>query len=105
MTREEAAYVRTLRDLEYGHITLTVSVDRYDPITGEPLSEPAPPDVASDRLPAAGTPNPGGAWWAPMLSRGHLELVDHGSWRMHYRVTAAGRAWLAQYGNEEETHG
>lgn len=91
-----SAYWRTLRDIECGHITLSVALDRYDPTTGLPLPTPMIRSVAPDRQPAIGLPDPAGHWWEPMVAAGHLELSDLDRYgRMFYQVTAEGRAVLA----------
>lgn len=93
-----AAYFRTLRDIDDGHITLSVSVDRYDPMTGEPYPQPHIRTVCPDRAASGALPDSAGRWWEPMVAAGHLELTDTDRWgRTFYKVTDTGREFLADY--------
>lgn len=94
------AYLRTLRDIGDGHITLMVQVDRYDAWTGERNLDPQVVSVTTDRAPAAGLPDRTGGWWTPMVEAGHLALADGGD-RCYYAITPAGRAWLADHARKD----
>lgn len=93
-----AVYFRTLRDIDEGHITLSVAVDRYDPHTGQPFAEPKIRSVGADRAVSSALPDSTGHWWEPMIAAGHLALTDVDCYgRTFYKVTGAGRRFLADH--------
>lgn len=96
---QEAALLRTLRDISDGHIHMGAAVQRYDAQTGELLEwDIVTPDPAADRAPAAAIPNPTGDWWAPMLRRGWVSWVASGRGRCRLRVELPGIDALKEAG-------
>lgn len=81
----EQAYLRTMRDIADGHITLSVAFEPYAPGV-----EPVIRAVYADRLPAAGMPNSSGRWWEPMVQRGWLYVVEGTRGCHYYAPTHAG---------------
>ncbi|MGP4105247.1 hypothetical protein [Nonomuraea sp. KM90] len=71
-------------------LTLWVRGRFFDEHTGARL-DPPEIQVLPDRQPQPGVPDPGGAWWPPLLQRGWLELPPPGP-SMRYLLTDAGRA-------------
>ncbi|MEV0169101.1 hypothetical protein [Nonomuraea fuscirosea] len=69
----ERALIRTLSDIEDGHLSLWVNGRFFDPHTGRPL-DPPKIRVISDRQPYRGVPDPGGPWWDMLVQRDWLEM-------------------------------
>lgn len=86
---QEAALLRTLRDIRDGHIILRVDANRYDPMTGELLPRDEIVSISPDRGPAAGVPDAFGDWWTLMMHRGWLALHWSGG-RAYLRVETPG---------------
>jgi hypothetical protein len=92
----EAAILRTLRDIECGHITLRCSVRRYDARSGEPLATPMLEWTMADRPPAAGFPRRRTPWWDLLAERGWIRPpVDREP--SYWQMTAAGRQVLDRW--------
>lgn len=98
--RHEAAILRTLRDIADGHITLRVTIHRFDPHTGERLAEPELIETTSDRAPAGAYPRrgrePWEGWWDLLAERGWIRLPtarEPDCWQ----VTDEGRQALASW--------
>ncbi|MEV4090354.1 hypothetical protein AB0J43_59810, partial [Nonomuraea fuscirosea] len=94
LNRMERALIRTLSDIEDGHLSLWVNGRFFDPHTRRPL-DPPQIRVISDRQPYRGVPDPGGAWWDMLVQRGWLEMPAPGTTPMRYLVSQAGRDALA----------
>lgn len=99
---QEAAILRTLRDIECGHIILRCDMRQYDEYTGQRLPEPELVETTADRAPAGGFPRCGPqqweCWWDLLAERGWIRLPaerEPSCWQ----VTDAGRAVLT---NETE---
>jgi hypothetical protein len=90
LSRVELALLRTLSDIDDGHLILWISGRFFDPHTGDPL-DPPQIRVIPDRQPYRGVPDPGGAWWDALVQRGWLEMPVPGTTPMCYRVSQAGR--------------
>lgn len=91
----EAALTRALRDIADGHITLHVSIDRYDPHTGQRI----PPRVGqtwADRAVSMTVPDAAGQWWQTLADRDWIRLPVEGEAPV-WHVTPFGRAWLAEH--------
>lgn len=95
--RHEAAILRTLRDIEAGHITLRCLVIHYDTTTGERLPEPELVETEADRAPAAGYPRiasePWWCWWDLLAERGWIRLPTERE-PSCWQVTEEGRSAL-----------
>jgi hypothetical protein len=100
-SRHEAAILRTLRDIECGHITLRCSVRYFDVRTGERLPSPVLERTASDRAPAVGFPQSGRepweCWWDLLAERGWIRLPTERE-PACWQVTDEGRRVLAEWG-------
>lgn len=94
--RREAAMLRTLRDLDDGHIQLWVRVRRFDPDTGERLPVPDVSDTHPDRMPAGALPDQPGDWWTQFAERGWSAPPPPGHNR--WVVTDEGRRVLTEAG-------
>lgn len=86
-------YWMALRDINDGHIGVYATVERFDTATGVAHPEPVVLGVGFDRLPTGARADL--AWWEPFIANAHLELAE-GADRWFYRVTDAGRDWLAE---------
>jgi hypothetical protein len=91
---QEAALLRTLRDIADGHLFLWLKVAYFDDTDGHRLDQPQVRQVTPDREPYRGVPDRTGAWWTHLLDRGWLELPAPGSAPMRYLVSPAGQTAL-----------
>ncbi len=64
---------RTLRDIRDGHLTLYVTVARFDPTTGTPCP-PREVSTTPDRMPAGDRLKSVAAWWRLLAEEGWLRL-------------------------------
>jgi hypothetical protein len=87
----EAALLRTLRDIDDGHLSLWVRVRYFDAVTGQRLKTPVVAEVHPDRQPYPGVPDRRGEWWRALVERGWLELPPPGSFPMRYFVSDDGK--------------
>ncbi|MER6514560.1 hypothetical protein ABT158_47645 [Nonomuraea sp. NPDC001636] len=92
-SRADLALIRTLVDIDDGHLSLWISGRFFDQHTGRPL-DPPQIDVMPDRQPYHGVPDPDGAWWSTLVDRGWLEMPTPGTHPMRYRVSETGQAAL-----------
>lgn len=94
---QRAAVLRTLRDIECGHITLRCSVRRFDPATGERLPERVLEWTTSDRAPAGGFPSSAlPDWWELLAEYGLIRLPEVGE-PSCWQVTYEGRLALTEW--------
>ncbi|MEV4083147.1 hypothetical protein AB0J43_23045 [Nonomuraea fuscirosea] len=91
--RADRALIRTLSDIEDGHLSLWIKGRFFDPYTGAPL-DPPEITVIPDRQPHPGVPGPSGAWWRALDERGWLEMPAPGMVPMRYLVSEAGQTAL-----------
>lgn len=87
------ALIRTLADIDDGHLSLWIRGCFFDEHTGRPL-DPPQIEVVPDRQPYHGVPDPGGAWWSTLVDWGWLEMPVPGTYPMRYRVSETGQAAL-----------
>lgn len=93
---EDAAVARTLRDIDDGHIQLTFSVHRFDPVTGAQLPGPVL-DTSVDRAPAAGFPRVVGPWWEWLAGQGWIVAEQQTTVWGRWLLTEEGRAVAAGF--------
>ena len=91
---------RNLRDINDGHLSVWVTVDRFNPTTGALLPTPVLKAAHPDRAPATGTPNHAGQWWDRYADAGWIEL-PHRDGPQRYQITAAGRRVLTDHEKEQ----
>jgi hypothetical protein len=86
----ERALLRTLKDIDDGHLGLWLKLSHYHPESGKRLDPPVIAQITPDRQVEAAVPNRQGEWWNELVDRGWLQPPPPGAGERRYLTTDAG---------------